>query len=341
MPRRPWHQPPPLPLRESRARKTGRLVTVLLLLAYGALARVLFDTSVFHGSGKVVGWSFIFAVPCAIGMLGVAIGRWAGSDRWITDGVGIPWIVIIAGCLLSVLFQLEAAICLLMASPFLFGATFIGAGLANFLLPKNRDDYRLHVTLIALFPYLAACGEGWLQWPTETKTITDTIEIAAPAEIIWQEIASVRAIDPAELRDSWIYHVDFPRPIAATLDREGVGGIRTATFERDVSFFETVTAWQPHRVLAFSIHADPDFIPHTAFDQHVIVGGRFFDVLDGRYEIEPLPGNRCRLHLTSRHRLTTRLNGYAGWWSAHIMNEIQGSILHVIRARSEEAATCE
>ena len=77
---------------------------------------------------------------------------------------------------------------------------------------------------------------------------------------------------------------------------------------------------------------DPDFIPHTAFDQHVIVGGRFFDVLDGQYEIELLPGNRCRLHLTSRHRLTTRFNAYAGWWSARIMNAIQGSILEVMRA---------
>ena len=152
---------------------------------------------------------------------------------------------------------------------------------------------------------------------------------------MWQEIASVRVIQQEELPDSWIYRLDFPRPIAATLDREGVGGVRTATFERGVSFFERVTRWEPGRALAFSIHADPDFIPHTAFDQHVIVGGRFFDVLDGQYEIEPLPGNCCRLHLTSRHRLTTRFNAYAGWWSARIMGEIQGTILHVIRARAE------
>ena len=181
-------------------------------------------------------------------------------------------------------------------------------------------------------------GESWLQWPAETKSVTDSIEIAASAETVWKEIASVRAIDPAELRDSWIYTFNFPRPIAATLDREGVGGVRTATFERNVSFFETVTEWNPHQSLAFTIKADPDFIPHTAFDQHVVVGGRFFDVLDGRYEIEPLPGNRCRLHLTSHHRLTTRFNTYAGWWSTHIMNEIQGGILHVIRARAEAAA---
>lgn len=85
-----------------------------------------------------------------------------------------------------------------------------------------------------------------------------------------------------------------PRPIAATLDRKGVGGIRTATFERGVSFFEAVTEWKPAKALAFTIRADPEFDPHTAFDQHVIVGGRFFDVLDGHYEIEVLLASRCR-----------------------------------------------
>jgi hypothetical protein len=90
-------------------------------------------------------------------------------------------------------------------------------------------------------------------------------------------------------------------PIAATLDRDGVGGIRTATFERGVSFFEAVTEWSRPRKLAFTTHADPNFIPHTAFDQHIIVGGRFYDVLDGIYEIEPVYATECRLHLTSHH----------------------------------------
>jgi hypothetical protein len=79
------------------------------------------------------------------------------------------------------------------------------------------------------------------------------------------------------------------------------------------------------------------FIPHTAFDQHIIVGGRFYDVLDGIYEIEPISANECRLHLTSHHRLSTRFNAYAAWWSVKIMDQIQGSILEVIRQRSESS----
>ncbi len=53
------------------------------------------------------------------------------------------------------------------------------------------------------------------------------------------------------------------------------------------------------------------------------------------YEIERLGPNRCRLHLTSNHRLSTRFNAYAAWWSEKIMAQIQGSILEVIRIRAE------
>ncbi len=135
---------------------------------------------------------------------------------------------------------------------------------------------------------------------------------------------------------SWIYWIGFPKPIAATLDHERVGGIRIATFERDVSFFEEVTEWDKPNKLSFGIHADPDFIPQSAFDRHIIVGGRFYDVLDGTYRCEPLGSHRCRLHLTSNHRLSTRFNSYAAWWSEQIMDQIQGSILEVIRIRAEE-----
>jgi hypothetical protein len=41
------------------------------------------------------------------------------------------------------------------------------------------------------------------------------------------------------------------------------------------------THCEPQRKLSFTMKADPDFIPHTAFDEHIIVGGRFYDILDG------------------------------------------------------------
>ena len=127
------------------------------------------------------------------------------------------------------------------------------------------------------------------------KQISISDSITTP-ETIWKEIASVPEIQSDEIRQSWIYQLGFPKPLAATLDYEGVGGKRIATFEREVSFFEVIETWSPPELLSFSIEADPAFIPANA---STIVGGRFYDVLDGTYRIEPLGPNRCRLHLTS------------------------------------------
>ena len=338
MPGVPVNDTPPSFPDEGRPRRIGAITSGVIILIYAGFFRWAFATPMMSDSGGVVSLSFVGSVPFACGALGVAIGRWAGSNRWLVASILSPCAALVVGLTLCVVTKIEAAICVLMAAPILFGAAILGGLIAHSLLPKHFKDGRLLVTFAVFLPFLSAFAESLFHWPTETRAIRNTIVIHAPAERIWPQIASVSTIPADQIQDRWISDIGFPKPIAATLDREGVGGIRTATFERGVSFFEVVTAWDRPRKLAFTIHADPDFIPHTAFDQHIIVGGRFYDVLDGIYEIEPVSATECRLHLTSHHRLSTRFNAYAGWWSVKIMDQIQGSILEVIRQRAESTA---
>ncbi len=333
----PTPRPPPIPANtaDPKARKTALLLSLLLILTYGALYRWIFAEPWMSDSGGVVSMSFIFSVPFACGVLSVAIGRICGSDDCRIHALLSPCAILAFGLMLCVWTGIEAMICVIMASPILFVAAVLGGLLAHLLLPRCRPKHHLYLTVAVFLPMITAMFEGSLHWPTETKTITNSIHIAAQAERIWPEIASVDAIDPASIPDKWIYRIGFPKPIAATLDHEGIGGIRTATFERGVSFFEEISVWEKPDTLSFSIHADPEFIPRSAFDQHIIVGGRFYDVLDGTYRIEALPDGTSMLHLSSRHRLSTRFNAYAGWWSVRIMDQIQGSILEVIRERAE------
>jgi hypothetical protein len=199
----------------------------------------------------------------------------------------------------------------------------------------RRGSGNLPVAAFLLLPFVVAPLEQQWEEPHQTRVMRNSVEIGAAPAVVWDQIQEVAAIRRMEIPSQWIYRLGFPRPVAATLDREGVGGKRHATFEGGVSFYEVVTHWEPSVKLAFSIQADPEFIPHTAFDEHIIVGGRFYDVLDGTYEIEEIGPGRCRLHLSSTHRLSTRFNAYAGWWSEWVMDQIQGSILEVIRKRCE------
>jgi hypothetical protein len=99
-------------------------------------------------------------------------------------------------------------------------------------------------------------------------------------------------------------------------------------------FTETVSQWIPQSDLQFSIRANTNAIPASTLDEHVTIGGAFFDVLQGEYVLERRPDGTL-LHLTSQERLSTHLNPYAGIWTDAVMRSIQSQILEVIRRRSE------
>ena len=316
----------------TKKRPWGRVLIVLgVALLYALFARLVFGRTDLIDFFPIVSLSFLTLIPMAFGALTTFLGyRFCGpSAYWVYVA---PMVVTVIGFTCSFVVHLEALLCLVVASPIMLPMAMIGGRIMAWILYHRSKN--LFVSIFVLLPFAVAPIEARWKAAPELVSIEDSIRInASPAEI-WAEIASVRAIPREDVPFKWIYLLDFPRPIAATLDREGVGARRHATFERNVSFFETVTEWEPERSIAFTIKADPEFIPHTAFDQHIIVGGRFYDVLDGRYVIVR-EENGCRLVLTSTHRLSTRFNAYAGWWSRWVMNQVQSSILTVIKKRAE------
>lgn len=302
---------------------------------YGLICRLLFAWQPLEGWLQIVSASFMYSMPFSLGALVCFLGY--KLDRptkfWALGAPVICMLILLAG---GVLFRLEALFCAVVAAPVVTAFSFLG-GLVMSLLIERFSGHKFQITFWVLLPYAISPFEQMWQMPHETRIMRDSIVIQAPAGVVWDHIKTVDAITPGELRWQWIYLLGFPRPIAATLDLEAVGGKRHATFERDVSFYEVVTHWEPAKKLAFTIQADPEFIPRNAFDEHIIVGGRFYDVLDGTYELETQSDGSTVLHLSSSHRLSTVFNSYAGWWSEFVMHQIQGSILHVIRTRCERA----
>jgi hypothetical protein len=200
---------------------------------------------------------------------------------------------------------------------------------------RLRKPSNLTLTCVAILPFLLAPVEAHLTAPSSTRTVANEIRIHALPQTIWQNIERVPTIAPSELGTTWTHRIGFPRPIEATLSYEGIGGVRHASFERGLLFIETITAWEPQRRIAFTIKADSAHIPTTTLDEHVTIGGRYFDVLDGEYTLEPLANGDTMLHLVSHQRLSTDFNGYAGLWTDAVMQNLQNSILEVIQHRCE------
>lgn len=306
-----------------------------LVVENNALNRLL-HSRVFENASEVMTLGFLVLGPFVIGVLTISRAD-VRKTTSILEWIFAPWLSVVIMMLLTALLSWEGAICIAMATPIALAIASVG-GVCAGLAARRKRVSAARLSCVAILPFIVAPLEVLLAAPTQTRTVSNSIRIHAPAPVVWRNIARVQAISPSELRPTWTHRIGFPRPVEATLSREGVGGIRHASFERGVLFLETVTVWKPNERLAFTIRADSAHIPSTTLDEHVTIGGRYFDVLDGEYRIEPLPNGDTLLYLTSHQRLTTNFNGYAGLWTDAVMQSLQTSILQVIRHRCEASS---
>ena len=313
-------------------------------ILYGLFCRVLFhgaDEWVRQAFGRtgvallgIMSISFLFLVPAALGFIVIWFER--EERRWARMIFG-PWVSAVIMTLCTVALQLEGWICVIMALPVILFMASLGGVVAGFARPKVQTDggRRLCVAAVALLPFVAGPLESLRARSNELRTVACSIDIAATPAQVWRQIRSVPRITEAEHTFSWHHRVGFPRPTEAVLEGTGVGSVRYARFEGDLLFVEKVTEWDENRRLSFSIKADTANIPPTTLDEHVIIGGPYFDVLHGTYWIEPLGPDRVRLHLASDQRLATGFNAYAAWWTEWVMADLQDYILRIVKARAE------
>ena len=310
------------------------LFAVGLGLAYALLTRYVFDDHMPAGTSNLLTISFLLGVPLA---LGAFTAHFIPVEEFGWRVFGAPGLTVLLFIFSAFIFHLEGLMCLIIIGPIFFVLASMGACLYLIIirrLPPKRDK-TLVMAAFALLPFIAGPIENYFDNPNDFRRVENSVLINAPAAVVWQHIIRVAPIEAHDLGHSLIDDIGFPRPVEATLTNEGVGGVRHATFERGVEFVETVDEWQPLRRLSFSIVPNTATIPPTTFDEHVVVGGRFFNVLRGTYELRPAGPGRTLLVLHSQQRLSTHLNWYAGLWTGWVMSEIQGRILTVLKHRCE------
>jgi hypothetical protein len=216
---------------------------------------------------------------------------------------------------------------------FLFAAS-IGGFIGGYLKSNKRND-KLNISILFLLPFIISPLESLIETIPGTYRAYTYIDINAPAEEIWDNVTSVKEISEEEDKGYLSNFLGFPRPVKAELDFEGVGAFREAIFTNGLVFNETVTEYIDGEKMVFTIRANTYDIPSTTLDEHILIGGDYFDVLNGTYELEELGNGIHRLHLYSHFKMKTTFNFYAGWWGKWIMKDIQNNILKIEKERSE------
>ena len=313
----------------------GLWIAVAVGVIYGLLARLAFyhPNPAWENLFTVMTCGFIFLMPAALGYLTLRFV----SEPALWQRIVLPWVPGFILVVAAFAVGWEGSLCIVMALPAFMVMGTIGGLVEQVSRSKLSERNQLGALLgIVLLPYVASPVEQITNLPSQIRTVETQIVIDADIETVWQNIIRVPAITTQEQRFNWVHQIGIPKPVAATLSHEGIGGVRHATFEHGVTFVETIYEWEPRRTVAFTIDALAETIDAADLNTQVVVGGTYFDTLDGRYEIEPLADGRILLHLSSEHRLSTRFNVYAGWWTDWIMRSTQNYILDVIKVRCEE-----
>ncbi len=317
--------------------KSPLFIGVMGGLGYGIIVQIAARLDRLKEVWSVMALGFVFLLPMTLGFLTAHFGA-QKQKRTFAFYVFAPQLTALASMVCAITIGWEGLICMILALPVYMFMGGVGGVIAYLLheVLKARDG-KLPMMFTAfsfILPPGSALIENMQPLPLELHKVHTEIVIEAPREKVWSKIIRVEPI--TEPTTGVFYRMGFPKPIEASLSKEGVGGVRHARFEKDLVFIETVDEWKSEERLSFAIEVDPNATPLTTLDQHVTVGGEYFDVMRGTYWIEPR-ANDMLLHLESEFRLSTNFNRYAGFWGEFLMRDIQMSILRVIKDRCERA----
>ena len=312
------------------------LVAVPAALAYGVLARLIFQQPALRDLLGLVTIGFTCLAPLVVGALVVLLAprRYRTSIKYallMPVGVASLFLIIVG------LFTQELLICLLMAAPFVLALAVVGGLLVSLWWrrrPVPDSGSNVMVLLLLLSPYLFTPLENQLPTQRNYYIVETAIVIEASPEVVWENIIRVPEIQPAERRFSAFHLLGVPQPLEAHLLSEGVGGERSGRFAGGLLFAERITVWEPQRQIRFEIEPHHLATPRPPLDQ---IGGPYYDIQAAAYTIEPLPDGSVRLYLSGDYSLRTHFNGYGRLWMDFAMRDFQNYVLSVVKTRSENS----
>lgn len=303
------------------------LFSSLVSAGFGFLVWIAFD---YFELANLMTYTFLIWLPLAIGALTVQL---SGFRKYFSL-LFLPLLSIIVLFFIVSISGVDGTICLVILAAPMLASSLVGgllmAGI-NRLISKDR----LSVFLIAMFPLVSGPVESTIRGTYMSDAVITTIEVNAEREQVWKNITRVENIRKEELPWTFTHSIGIPTPRHSILDREEVGGIRDIRWNGGIRFEEHITEWKEGEGFSYRFVLDSTNLPLYALDKHIRVGGQYFDVLDGSYELQSLPGNRTRITLCCRYRLTTRFNWYASWWVRLFLNDFQRSVLTVVKGRVE------
>ena len=308
----------------------GVLFGLVLRAVYSGSPGQLFETM----SG-----SFALLAPIAISAVTVFVAELRARRTWAY----YFWMGALVNVLFVVgtfVFQIEGLICVILAAP-LFAIIGGVAGLIVGAVFRGTRWMRQATYCCALLPLVLGVYEHYIPLPQRVHTIHRTIGIAAPRTDVWDQLMEVSEILPDEIGDGLMYRIGVPLPQSAlTGELPDHTLVRQIRMGKGIQFDQvaTPTDWECYRRVRWRYNFTPKSFPPRALDDHVRIGGAYFDLLDTEYSLLPVGNRLTILRVSISYRVSTRYNWYAQPLAELFVSNFEETALRFYARRAEAQA---
>ena len=280
--------------------------------------------------------AFVYLVPIAVGAVTVYIAEAKQRRTW-SYYVWAPVAANVLFVLGTMAILIEGLICAVIILP-LFGALGACGGVVMGAICRATRRCREAVYSFAALPILL----GFL--PTNEVdyqrlgTIERTIVVEASSQQVWRRIHDARDIQHEEVGHAWMYRIGVPLPVAAVTHKTPMGYVRQVSMGKSIHFDQVATDWQEDRYVRWIYRFEKDSFPPNALDDHVTIGGHYFDLIDTAYRLTPISAQTTELSITMHYRVSTQFNWYSERVASFLIGNFEEVILDFYRRRAEQSS---
>jgi hypothetical protein len=270
---------------------------------------------------RTYGGTVFMGTPFLIGVISGYVANRA-EERTSKETILIGQAALFAAGATLLFVAIEGAICLVMALPLASPIAMLGSMVGRLLAQSGRPPSYSHITVIFAALLLGTAIDAAMPAPGGRIVMT-SIEVDAPAEIVWQHVTAFGDITEAP---RWYFRTGLAYPLRARLEGTGAGAVRHCEFTTG-AFVEPITVWDAPQRLAFDVVAQPpplqEWSPYTRVYAPHLDG--FFRTSHGEFRLVALGRGRTRLEGRTWYTLDMQPSMY---WTA-----LADSILHAVHDR--------
>lgn len=299
----------------------------------GLVLRLIFSGKPGDAYATMLG-SFIYLAPLIVGAVTVYLAERLQPRSWLYYA-GAGFLANVLFVLGSLVVLIEGMICAVVIAP-LFGLMGAVGGLLMGVVCRWTGRPGRMLSCAALVPLVLGALEPALPIAKRLRTVERSVAIAASPAQVWHAIQHATDIQPHEVERGWIFRIGVPLPQGGITEETAEGRVRRITMGKSVHFDQIVTRWEPERLMRVRYRYAADSFPPNAMDEHVVLGGHYFDVEEADYELTP-QGETTQLTIRMRYRVSTPFNWYADPIARALFADFEAVMLELYRRRSERA----